>query len=220
MKIIPFAVRLLASTLIIQSISYLLGIYKVNFVVGAGAIQFSLINAFVPLIGAFAGVGTSIFYLFAKMAIKYSVTGVFSLGMLAFCGFASFCASLYWTYPTMVTRCLLPLACMALFVLHPVGAVAWVYSCYWLIPIALYCIPKKSLFFDCLATTFIQHAVGSVLWIYACAMTPEAWISLMPFVVCERLLLAISMMIIYVVGRELQGAAERYAMRVRQLLTA
>ncbi|HXW85836.1 MAG TPA: hypothetical protein VEK38_00690 [Candidatus Bathyarchaeia archaeon] len=199
-KILLSAWRLIASGFVAVCISYFMALVKVSAVIGSGKFCFSLIHAFIPLIGIFAGLGTTLFYMITKMVLHYGIFDMFSCAWLAFCGFASLCASLYWTHPTIMTRCMMPLLCIILFVLHPVGGAAWLYSCYWLIPIAIYWTEKKSVFLDCIATTFIQHAVGSVLMVYGGSLSAAVWLSLIPFVICERLLLAFAMMGMYYMG--------------------
>lgn len=86
---------------------------------------------------------------------------------------------------------------MGAFMAHPVGAQAWVYSVYWLIPVLLYVIRKKSLFLEALGSTFIAHAVGSVIWIYADPITPHAWLALIPVVFIERLIFASGIVVVF-----------------------
>lgn len=84
-----------------------------------------------------------------------------------------------------------PLACMALFVAHPVGGAAWQYSLFWLIPPAIALIPTTHLFLRSLGATFTQHAIGGVVWIYFVnSLNPAAWLALIPIVIGERLLFA------------------------------
>lgn len=88
----------------------------------------------------------------------------------------------------------IPLACIILFVVHPVGHEAFLYSCYWFIPPLLFCarffVSSRFDLFFCASVriTFIAHAVGSILWIYQVPTTPEFWMVLIPVVACERLI--------------------------------
>lgn len=92
-----------------------------------------------------------------------------------------------------------PAACIALFVLHPIGAQVWYFSLYWLIPIIiavasniidyrLHDIPKTYLY--ALGATFIDHCVGSVMFLYAYNIPAIYWNMAIPFVIIERLLFA------------------------------
>lgn len=88
----------------------------------------------------------------------------------------------------LLTVCV-PLICMMLFMIHPVGAKAWHYALYWLIPVALFAV-RDVLWTRALQASFVAHAVGSIIWLYSGSITPEIWLSLIPIVACERLLIA------------------------------
>lgn len=172
------------------------GLLKVSFLVGSQMIWFSGVNAILPLSGAFGGVfGAGLVFLMRQL-IHLICFKTVSLSFLALC-IPGFCASLYFASRHIAIRLLLPIACMALFVAHPVGAQAFVYSLYWLIPVVLYFIPQQSLFFTALGSTFVAHAVGSVIWCYTVPMTPGMWMALMPIVMLERILFALGMVVAY-----------------------
>ena len=170
------------------------GLFKVSFLVGSQMIWFSGINAVLPLSGAFGGAfGAGLVFL-VRQLVHLFYFKTLSLSFLAFC-IPGFCAALYWSSHSIFIRLLLPVACMILFVIHPVGSQAFVYSFYWLIPIALYFVPRKSLFLTALGSTFVAHAVGSVIWCYTIVMTPAMWMGLLPIVALERLLFALGMVV-------------------------
>lgn len=170
------------------------GFFKISFLVGSQMIWFSGINAILPLSGAFGGVfGAGLLFL-VRQLIHLFYFKTISLSFLAFC-IPGFCASLYWVSRDIFIRLLLPIACMLLFAVHPVGSQAAVYSLYWLIPVALYFVPRESLFLTALGSTFVAHAVGSVIWCYTVAMTPAMWMGLLPIVALERLLFALAMVV-------------------------
>jgi len=182
---------------------------KVSFLVGSQMIWFSGVNSVLPLSGAFGGVlGAGLVFLMRQLVHLFCFKTV-SLSFLAFC-IPGFCASLYWAQPSprlrrasspieslfaYILHLLLPIACMALFVAHPVGGQAFMYSFYWLIPVVLYFIPHRSLFLTALGSTFIAHAVGSVIWCYTVPMTAGMWMALMPIVALERTLFALGMVV-------------------------
>jgi len=58
---------------------------------------------------------------------------------------------------------------------HPVGAQAWFYSMYWLLPVLLFLLPARTQFTEALGATFVQHAVGSVIWLYVVPTTAVIW---------------------------------------------
>src|SRR5438445_5099413 len=132
------------------------GLLKVSFLLGSQMIWFSASNSVLPLAGAFGGVmGCGLVFLLRQL-IHLAFFKTVSLSFLAFC-VPGFCASLYWATNHYLIRLLLPIACMGLFVIHPVGAQAFVYSLYWLIPVVLYFMPQRSLFLQALGSTFVAH---------------------------------------------------------------
>ena len=170
------------------------GLLKVSFLVGSQMIWFSATNSVLPLAGAFGGVMGSGLVFLARQLLHLIFFKTVSLSFLAFC-VPGFFASLYWSTQHYAVRLLLPIACIGLFVIHPVGAQAFVYSLYWLIPVVLYFVSKKSLFLQALGSTFIAHAVGSVIWLYTMPMTAAMWMGLMPIVLFERILFAVGMVV-------------------------
>jgi len=82
-------------------------------------------------------------------------------------------------------KSLIAVVCMTLFILHPIGRQAWIYSLFWLIPIFASFFPKR-LFLKSLGSTFTTHAVGSTIFIYAFKLTPAVWLSLIPVTFIER----------------------------------
>ena len=188
------------------SIFKLSGLVKVSFLVGSQMAFFSGVNCVLPLAGAFGGLfGAGLLFLVRQLLHLFFFKTV-SLSFLALC-IPGFCASLYWSSGkngsleermfSVVVRLLLPLACMVLFAVHPVGGQAFVYALYWLIPIILYFVPHQSLFLTALGSTFIAHAVGSVIWCYTVPMTATMWIGLIPVVALERMLFALGMVMAY-----------------------
>ena len=83
-----------------------------------------------------------------------------------------------------------PILCMALFMLHPVGAQVWFYSLYWVIPVAAKFFPER-LLLKSLGATFTAHAVGSTLFLYTVPTLPELWVVLIPIVAVERIVFAL-----------------------------
>jgi len=83
-----------------------------------------------------------------------------------------------------------PLACVALFITNPIGAQAWYFSLFWLIPAAVLLLPEN-LFLRSLGATFSAHAVGGIVWLYFVPTTPAFWLALIPVVIYERTLFAL-----------------------------
>jgi|SRR5579862_297721 hypothetical protein len=170
------------------------GLMKISFLVGSQMVWFSASNSVLPLAGAFGGVMGSGLVFLIRQLLHLMFFKTVSLSFLAFC-IPGFCASLYWATQHYTIRLLLPIICMGLFVIHPVGSQAFVYSLYWLIPVALFFVSRKNLFLQALGSTFIAHAVGSVIWLYTVPMTAAMWMGLMPIVLFERILFALGMVV-------------------------
>ena len=105
------------------------GLFKISFVIGSQMIWFSAANSIFPLAGAFGGVMGCGLAFFIRQLFHLIFFKTLSLSFLAFC-IPGFFASLYWATNHYSIRLLVPLACMALFVAHPVGAQAFLYSLY------------------------------------------------------------------------------------------
>ncbi len=170
------------------------GFVKISFLLGSHMIWFSGVNSILPLSGAFGGVFGAGLVFFVRQLVHIFCFKTLSLSFLALC-VPGFCASLYWASNHFLVRLLLPLLCMALFIAHPVGGQSFFYSLYWLIPVILYFVPRRSLFLTALGSTFTAHAVGSVIWCYTVPMTVGMWMALMPIVALERTLFALGMVV-------------------------
>ncbi len=183
-----------AQTVFIYALGKLASLLKVSFAVGSFSIFFSLSNCVFPLGGAFGG-----FFGAAGLLGLSSVLLVFkksvSLSYIAYSGIPTFCAGLYWQSGRSY-RAIVPLACMALFWMHPTGFFAAPYALFWVIPFVI-AFKKDSVFLNALGSTFTAHAVGSVLWLYATNMPAARWYQLLPNVPLERLLFALGLTIMH-----------------------
>jgi hypothetical protein len=91
-----------------------------------------------------------------------------------------------------VGAALIPLVCLAFFLVHPIGTQAPAYTLVWLIPILTAWFAKAPFFIQALAGTCTAHAIGSTLWLYA-GLIPDAIMlhQLIPCVIIERLFFAL-----------------------------
>jgi hypothetical protein len=174
---------------------------KISFICGTHTGLFSLSHCLSPLVGLFGGGIGAVILLTLRAIFKFSYATAASSVLLS-CHIPSFCAALYLALTkhnnkvATILAAALPVACMALFCLHPVGAQAWTYSLFWIIPVAAATLSHHSFFVHALGSTFTAHAVGSILWLYLGLITaPAAWLALIPVVICERLLFAGGMVI-------------------------
>jgi len=161
--------------------------------------KFSLFDFFAPTIGAFL---TSIWGALSVIVVKsvsvlvsgqsFDTVTIIRLFPLAL-------GALYFgarKYKKLVA--FIPVICIILFVIHPEGRGAWVFSLYWLIPlIAVFA--KKSLIFNSLGTTFTAHSIGGVAFLYALNLPSEVWLALIPIVFLERMLFMAGIAVSYVV---------------------
>ena len=113
---------------------------------------------------------------------------------------------------------LIPLACIILFNLHPVGRQAWLYSMLWLIPVSAAFL-KKRLILNSLGATFTAHAVGSTIFLYAFQLTPAIWMGLIPVALMERGFFAFGIWVNYlIINSALDFICKRFNLPVLEKL--
>jgi hypothetical protein len=186
----------LLGILIFIAISIVASNITLNKVWGANGQTFTLFEFIAPLPAAFLGPLEGI----AVVLIAKGFSIVFSSAPFDYITFLRIIPALFGAYIfskfkenkfSIFQNCLIVLSAIFLFVIHPIGQKAWLYSMLWLIPLILNLIPSKNLFFRSLSATFTQHAVGGVIWIYfVSAANPEFWLSLIPITLLERLIFA------------------------------
>ncbi|NGX61869.1 MAG: hypothetical protein K940chlam9_01358 [Chlamydiae bacterium] len=160
---------------------------KVSFPVGESAASIYCMAAALPVLAYF-------------LPSRYSfplVGGVFFLisSLPITAGIPTLLAALSWSLskekktPSILFHTLFSALAISLFILSPSGAEAWPYALYWLIPIACSFV-RPRLATRALSSTFIAHATGSVIWAYLVPLSSGQWLTLIPVVAVERLLLA------------------------------
>lgn len=157
----------------------------------------SSFSALFPLLGSIA---TSPLSFIALVTIFFGRTIL--IGSSITMGIPTFFAMLNWsadaqkkTLLQILLQIIIPILCIALFVIHPTGNQAWLYSMYWLIPVALWIAQRygyQAVFLTALSSTFIAHALGSVIWLYGAHLKPEVWLALISRVAVERLVFALT----------------------------
>lgn len=172
---------------------------KISPIVGASWGFFSLSDVVMPLTGTL-GLGIGACAVLARLGCKALFFNVPLTNIMYY--LPGFCAAGYWSSKGSFFRLIVPIGCMVLFIIHPVGFHAAAYSLYWLIPVGVYFFDKESIFLQSLASTFVAHAVGSVLWLYSFDMSAAMWLGLIPVVAFERLFFASAMTVIYISIRE------------------
>lgn len=186
--------RFLINFFLVTAFVVTTSILKVSHIWGSKAAFFSLANSARPLIGLYGGLPGVFLYLILYLVKAISIGYVFSPFVFHF---PTVFSALYWASRSWIIRLAVPLACIILFLAHPVGFQAAFYTSFWLIPLGVYFMPKKGIFLHALASTFIAHAVGSILWLYWIPMNSEMFLSLMPVVIVERLVFATGMTLAY-----------------------
>ncbi len=156
-------------------------------------------TALAPLIGL-VGIFPSFLLLVIRTGIQtYKINTLYTI--LSAYHIPTFCGALYFSALKKrlltVFTALIPLLCIALFIIHPVGQLAWVYTLYWFIPVITLFLARQNFFLHALGSTFTTHAVGSVIWLYTHPTIPLYWLELIPVVAFERLLIALSMTALY-----------------------
>ncbi len=182
---------------------YLSSLLKISFVLGSQKFYFSGLN----FITSLTSCSWCFVFLFYKVAFYKSIT----LGLPTFISILTwkfminfhYRNSMYLEVLNFIFRFILPLFCVFLFILHPVGRGAFIYSFYWFIPVVFYLLQKfkkiSFVFVMALTSTFVSHAVGSIIWLYTLNLSCEEWLALIPVVAIERLVFAVGTTLVYLI---------------------
>lgn len=181
---------------------------RINFsaLVGAENQFFTVFQFFGPIAGAFLGPIVGVIAVFLAEVTDFLVVGkeftLINIARLAPMLFATyFFATINKTDRSRIFKITVPLAAIAIFILHPVGREAWFFALYWTIPIIAVLLPKKysnSVVARSLGATFTAHAVGGALWAWTIPMTAAQWVGLIPVVAYERALFAAGIAVSYI----------------------
>lgn len=187
--------------LVLFSIAALIA-YQLNFskMLGTENKYFTFFQFFGPVTGAFLGPFLGAISILLTELMNFFIIGN-ELNILNFVRVTPmiFAAFYFGSSGKKNLVAAIPIICMALFMLHPVGAQAWYYSLYWLIPLIAKLL-KPSLLFRSLGATFTAHAIGSVIFLYTIPTTPQLWQTLIPIVLYERALFALGISASYLMA--------------------
>ncbi len=171
-------------------------------------LKFSLFDFYGPIAGAFVG------SIWGLMTV-----GVMQIANWAWHGFATDAGTIIRLFPVLFSVLyfvrkskwilLVPAVCMIAFWANPEGRIAWYYALYWLIPIAAYFFHEKSILLRALGTTFTAHAVGGTLFLYFLNLPASVWISLIPVVWKERIIMAFGIALTYIAFNYLFSLLEK-----------
>jgi len=195
MKRLLSSIRTMARSVLFYGGLKIAGWAKMSYIIGSHLAFFSAANVFFPAGGLLLGVSGSCIWFTLSSFVRILIGSPLYVHLIY--GIPGFCAALYMASSHMLIRFIVPLVCMILFITHSVGFTAAPYAFYWLIPIALYIIKKRSLFTDALGATFVAHAVGSVFWLYLVPMPSAYWWGLIPVVAIERICFAAGAVLVY-----------------------
>jgi hypothetical protein len=158
---------------------------------------FTFFDAFGPIAPAFLGTIPGIVAVFLMQLINFFIHGskvldpgtiIRFLPMLFTAMYFGKKTSLNWIIPALA---------IIVFNANPVGRSVWFYSMFWLIPVICYFWQDKSLLARSLGATFMAHAAGGAIWIWVFNLPSAVWIGLIPVVIVERLLFALSIALNY-----------------------
>ncbi len=185
---------------------------------GATNLRFSLFDFYGPIIGAFVGSLPGVLLVFVMQLVNWAING-FQLDTATIIRFFPIlAAALYFAKHTRWTL-MIPLFSILAFLAHPEGRNAWPFALYWIIPFVAYPFSQKYIFARALGATFTQHALGGALWIWGLNMKATLWMSLIPIVWKERLLMALGITLTYIAFNYLLSLAARAVKLEKSFLT-
>ncbi len=171
--------------------------------------SFTLFDILAPVMGALWGMTVGLSSVLFINLFNLVMKGDFSTGALI--RLVPVLFAVYYFARRSRSSAWIGLVCMALFIAHPIGRQAWMYSLYWLIPLFTQLLGRRNAALSALGATFTQHAVGSVAFLYAFSFTPAYWKALIPVVAGERMVFAIGITLSYVL---LQSVVSALKLRV------
>lgn len=172
------------------------------------SLKFSLFDFYGPIAAAFVGSIWGLVTVGAMQVINWAWHG-FALDASTLIRFLPVLFAVLYFARKSKWLTLVPAIAMIAFWLHPEGRQAWYYALYWLIPIVAYFWHEKSLLLRALGTTFTAHSVGSVLFLYVLNLPSTVWISLIPIVWKERIIMAFGLAITYIAFNYLLSFLEK-----------
>lgn len=167
---------------------YLSKMIPFNWIVGSYHLTFSCTSMMAPVIAN--QFGFSWIFLFLVSAKLWTTPSIllFLVHRLPL-----FFGAYAYQKRTVFVNLVLPLVCMILFGIHPIGSAALPYTLYWLIPVFLFFRSNTNVS-RAVSSVFVMHAVGSVIWLYAADIPATTWMALIPLVAVERLIMMVGIL--------------------------
>lgn len=164
--------------------------------IGAGNLKFSLFDFYGPIAGAFFSSAIGLITVFVMQLINWAWHG-FHLDLITLLRFLPMLMAVIYFSRKTKWILLVPGIAMIMFWLHPEGRGAWYYALYWTIPFLAYLAPSKYMFTRALGATFTAHCIGSVAFLYVMGLKSTVWVSLIPVVWKERVLMALGITVVF-----------------------
>jgi len=162
-------------------------------------VKFTLFDFFAPMASGFIGTLPGLVAVFLMQFINFLAHGAQVVDAGTFIRFFPAVAAVWYFGSKSKFNIILPLLAIIVFNSHPIGRSAWIYSMFWLIPVACYFLRVRFLLARALGATFTAHAVGGALWIYTFGLSKEIWLGLIPITAIERSLFALGIMAAYLI---------------------
>jgi len=188
---------------VILGVMYVTSKININFVFGEHSFGLTGMSLLFPILGSLIALPQSLMLIVFFYFIKMLFGGAITFGIPTFLATANWTLNFSETkskHKTIVAagkfflQIILPLTCIVLFIAHPQGRGAILYSFYWFIPVicfVLHTVFKKSWTFStALSSTFIAHAIGSIIALYTRSIPTQTWLTLIPLVAIERMIFA------------------------------
>ncbi len=189
--------------------------------------NFSIGVMFGPALGGLLGVNLGVATILASQLIGTAI-GLYKikdmLSLLVF--FPILMGSIYFSRSFKGDKRLIaiPAACIALFLLHPIGLEVWYFSLFWLVPIVIIRFkgridahlrhPIARTYSYSLGTAFVDHSVGSVVYLWFLNIPAQFWVAAIPLVFMERLLIALGITFSFHSVKAAMGALQEAAVAV------
>ena len=176
--------------------------------VGAENVRFNLFDFYGPIAGGFVGSSLGLITVAVMQVLGWAFKGFPTETAALIRLLPMLFAVLYFAKRSKITLAV-PIIAIIAFWLHPEGRQAWYFALYWTVPILMYFLHDKYLFARALGSTFTAHSVGGALWLYGFNMKAAIWLSLIPLVWKERMLMAAGITLTYIAFNYLMSVIQQ-----------
>jgi hypothetical protein len=196
---LEIASKKIAFVLIFSALGLLLHQFNFSEIAGVVGLEsqpyFTYFQFMGPIAGGIMGPLAGILSVFVVAVLNFFLTGQL-LSLPVVVSFFTMSAAVLYFSNKVKWDVFIPTFCMLLFWMHPIGADAWYYALFWLIPI-LAVFLKSNILIRSLGATFTAHSIGSVAYLYAFNIPAIEWAALMFVTPIERLFFAAGITVFY-----------------------